>query len=506
MSKPRRKARASTEPARRGAPARSRRNKGDKAKRGRSASRSSNRRVDGKADGKPRRAPTDPAERKARNRTLALLAFLGLINAYVFVWRDDGGLFGLSSADAAIIDGSSGPLAPLADPLPNACGGDPVRIFAGLSDLLPVTTTLVGGSTLRLALMDRGVADEEIDHLEAAVRSKVDLGLLGGSGAPVRMAMDRYGGVRALEIELAEGHLLQACRSGEAFEVRNIQHPLRSDVIVSTLTLPTDASLVSAVQEAGEEPELARIVAEHLAHDVDFHTESRPGDRVAVIIEKRWLGRSFHRYGKVLGVRYTGAAGKVAHYRYKPEGGSEGFFDSKGRPAKRELLRSPVGYFPVASDARAMLVPTLEVVEGRLGAVYRLPEGAPLVAIADARVADAGEDLDRGRWVDLELADGMVVRYQHMMRAIGALEPGTKLSQGELIGLAGHSGKTPHNRLRLELWTDEDGVAKTIDPMLVRAKGTNRADRDGPEIATAAKDRFEADVTPRRRALETALR
>ncbi|MEM6994929.1 MAG: hypothetical protein AAF721_30735 [Myxococcota bacterium] len=385
----------------------------------------SNRRVSSKAKAKP--APVDPAERRARNRTVLLLGLLALINLYVFVWRDDGGLLGLSNADAAVIGGNAGPLAPLADPIPDACGGDPVRIFDGLSDLLPVHTTLTQGRTLRLALMDRGIADDEIDRMEAAVRSKVDLGLLGGSGAPVAIAMDRYGGVRALEIEIAEGHLLQACRAGAGFVVRNIQHPLRSDVVVVTLKLPGDASLATAVEEAGEEPELSRIVARELAHDVDFHTETRPGDRLSVIIEKRWLGRSFHRYGQVLAVRFSGAAGRVAYYRYKPEGGDEAFFDRKGRPRKRELLRSPVGWFPLAADARGMLVPTLEVVEGRLGAVYRLPEGAPLVAAADAKVADSGEDLERGRWVDLRLADGMIVRYQHMMRTIGALEPGRRV-------------------------------------------------------------------------------
>lgn len=468
--------------------------------------RSANRRVSGKDKDKPERKQRDPAERKARNRTLALLGFLGLVNAYVFVWRDEGGILGLSQADAAVIGGASGPLSPLSDPVPNACGGDPVRIFAGLSELLPVSTTLTGGNTLRLALMERGVADEEIDRLEVAVRSKVDLSLLGGSGAPVRMAMDRYGGVRALEIELAEGHLLQACRDGESFSVRNIQHPLRSDVVVVKLELPPGASLLDAVAEAGEQPELARIVAAQLAHDVDFLTETRPGDQVAVIIEKRWLGRNFHRYGNVLALRYSGAAGRVAHYRYKPEGGDEAFFDRAGRPRRREMLRSPVGWFPVAPEARAMLEPTLEVVEGRLGAVFRLPEGAPLVAVADARIADSGEDLERGRWVDLELADGMIVRYQHMMRTIGALEPGTAVLQGEVLGLAGHSGRAAYDRLRLELWTKKDGEPKTIDPMLLTAKGANRSDRDGPEIAEALRTRFEEDIAPRRRALEAALR
>jgi len=493
MAKPRRKPRASA---------------ARKSGTTRAPSRGSNRRVS-KAKGAAKVKPAkDPAERRARNRTLALLALLGFINLYVFVWRDEGGILGLGSADAAVIGGDKhGPLPPLADPIADACGGDPVRIFDGLSSLLPVSTTLVGGNTLRLALMDRGVDDDEIDRIEAAVRNKVDLGLLRGSGAPIELAMDRYGGVRALEIELAEGHLLQACRSGEGFDVRNIQHPLRSDVVVVSLTLPSDGSLAMAVEASGEKPELGRIVARHLAHDVDFHTEARPGDRVAVIIEKRWLGRGFHRYGQVLALRYDGAAGRAAYYRYKPEGGEETFFDRNGRPQQRALLRAPMAWFPVSAEARGMLKPTLEVVESRLGAVYRVPEGAPLVAVADARIEGSGEDLDRGRWVDLELSDGTVVRYQNLMRTMGPLTPGDTVEQGELLGLAGHTGKTPSNRLRLELWKDgADGGTKTVDPMILTASGANRPAREGPEVKASALDRFKADIAPRRRALESALR
>src|SRR5690606_14032941 len=215
------------------------------------------RRVSAKNAAALRRAPSGPASRKIRNRTILLLGILVLVNAYVFVWREEGALTGLG-LQAAAIGQSGGPLPPVADPPEEACGGDPVRVFEGLEDLVHLDTTLSGAFTLRLALLHLGVNGEEIDRIEAAVRDKVDLGLLGGSGAPLRVAADRFGTVHALEIELAEGHLLQACRSQEGdelFSVRNIQHPLRSDVVVVPLELGKDADLAAAVDQAGEKPE-----------------------------------------------------------------------------------------------------------------------------------------------------------------------------------------------------------------------------------------------------------
>ena len=141
-----------------------------------------------------------------------------------------------------------------------------------------------------------------------------------------------------------------------------------------------------------------------------------------------------------------------------------------------------------------------------MGAVYRLPEGAPVVAVSDAIVGDLGEDLSRGRWIELHTADGLRIRYHHLMRVIGALEPGDAIGQGSLIGLAGHSGKTPSDRLRLELATEEEGMVTVIDPMRLATRGRTRSPRVGVEIPEAQRDRFTKDIAPRRRALEHALR
>lgn len=465
-----------------------------------------------KGPGKRRkeRTPLSPQERKARNRTVLLMSVLALVNAYVFLWRGEGALASfLGGAQSAVIGGhDGGPLPPVADPPERACTGDPVRIFEGLDDLVQLDATLSRGLTLRLALLQLGIEGTEIDGIEAGIRSHVDLGLLGGSGAPLRVAMDRLGGVRALEIELAEGHVLQACRDGdkaEGWQVRNLQHPLRSDVEVVAVTLGSDADLGAAVAAAGEKPELARRIAAELAHDVDFMTEARPEDELTVVVEKRWLGKSFHRYGAILALRFHGVAARVESFRYKPEGKPTGLFDAKGQPVRRAMLRSPVAWFPVDAEARGMLPPSLEVVEGRVGAAYRLPEGAPVVALGDGVVVEVDRDGERGNWLDLELKDGTRVRYMHLLRTMG-LEVGTDVRQGQIIALAGHSGRTPHDRLRLELWQEVAGELDTVDPMRLTAKGSARAPRVGEPVPAAQMKRYEEDVAPRQRALRVAHR
>lgn len=374
-------------------------------------------------------------------------------------------------------------------------------MFANLEDRLRLETRLNEGRTLRLALLELGLHSEAIDEVEAAVRDTIDLGMLTGSGAPVRIAGDREGGLSALEVEVSEGHLIQACRTPSGLEVRNIQHPLRVDVAVIAVELPKNGSLLEAVEEAGQTPELARLIAETLAGEIDFDADARPGDAVQVLVEKRYLGRHFHRYGKLLAIRYIGNAGRVAYYRYKPKRGDEGFFDQEGQPMQRALLRTPFAWHPIDPEARGALAPAIEFIDGRMGAAYRRSLGAPVVAIGDGTIAAAGMQGDDGLVVEIELGDGRRVRYANLLRTIGEPAVGDVVRQGDVIALVGQTGKTPVPRLRLEVI---DRTGERVDPMALGSRKDGRAPRVGEPIAGDELEQFEKDTQSWRRAMRKA--
>jgi murein DD-endopeptidase MepM/ murein hydrolase activator NlpD len=474
---------------------------GPTAKPGKARRSKGNRRVepgDRGSEGSGRRV-RDPAEFKARNRTILLLLVLAFINAWIFVWRDEGGLDSFD-AKAAVI-GGGGLDRGFADPLDDACGGDPVQVFTNLEDRLRLETKLSEGRTLRLALLELGLRSETIDEVEAAIRGTMDLGMLTGSGAPVRIAGDRSGGLQALEVELSEGHLVQVCRAPAGLEVRNIQHPLRVDVAVVAVALPRNGSLLDAVEDAGQTAELARLIAETLAGEIDFTADVRPGDEIQVLVEKRYLGRNFHRYGKLLAIRYIGNAGRMAFYRYKPKGAAEAFFDHEGKPMRRALLRTPFAWHPIDPDARAALAPAIEFIDGRMGSVYRRSLGAPVVAMADGVIRSVGAQGDDGLVVEIELADGRRIRYANLMRTIGEPAPGDVVRQGEIVALVGQTGKTPVSRLRLEV-LDKSG--ERLDPMTLGGRGDGRAERIGDPVPADQLEQFERDTRSWRRAMRKA--
>ncbi|MCY1054429.1 M23 family metallopeptidase [Nannocystis sp. SCPEA4] len=464
-----------------------------------------NRRMTEEQRQKAAKAYVDPVERKTRNRTVALLMLLAVVNLYVFVWREGTSVLELGAPRAAAIvehdERGHGPLGAFAETPESACNGDPVRIFEGLQDQIHQATTLDKGRTLRLALLELGVAATEIDALEAALRPTIDLGLVAGTGAPLRLASDRHGAILALEIEQSEGRLLQACRNGNGMTVRAIQHPPVSDVVAVHLELGRDADLRAAVVEAGERPELADRIAAALAFEVDLVADARPRDRIDLVIERRFLGKQFHRYGSLLAVRFRGEAGRFVAFRFQTGNGQAAYFDAEGKPIRRTLLRSPLAFHALQPGARAMMPPSVEVVAGRSGALYRRPEGAPVVALGDGVVRNLGEQGDAGLVLELAHEDGTVARYAHLSRIIGDLRPGQPVRQGDLVALAGHSGKTATDRVRLELWREEHGDAAVLDPLLLAAGGDRRPAVVGAPLKGTTLERFKLEITPWQKAL-----
>ena len=228
-------------------------------------------------------------------------------------------------------------------------------------------------------------------------------------------------------------------------------------------------------------------------------------------VDGNWLPRAIdHRpqtwfqmvRGRRQEIRLRGAAGRFSYFRHQPEGSRlAAYYDPEGRPQRRALLRTPLRFHSIAPEARAMMPPSIEVVAGRAGALYRRPEGAPVVALGDGVVRLAEETGDDGVVVELELPGGVVARHAHLLRTLGDLRPGVKVRQGQQIGLAGHSGKTATDRVRLELWREEAGEVTMLDPLMIVRGDEGRPAIVGAPLRDKQLERFKTETAPWSRAL-----
>jgi murein DD-endopeptidase MepM/ murein hydrolase activator NlpD len=78
--------------------------------------------------------------------------------------------------------------------------------------------------------------------------------------------------------------------------------------------------------------------------------------------------------------------------------------------------------------------------------------GDPVYATADGRIATAGRTGDYGNLVVIEHAFGLTTRYGHLSKI--AVEAGTEVKRGHVIGYVGSTGRSTSSHLHYEVWAN----------------------------------------------------
>lgn len=89
------------------------------------------------------------------------------------------------------------------------------------------------------------------------------------------------------------------------------------------------------------------------------------------------------------------------------------------------------------------------------------PYGAPIRAVADGTIIEAGPASGFGNWVREQLPDGTILVYGHMKYY--RVRAGERVAAGERIASVGAEGQATGPHLHLEVWPRGSRAAR-IDP------------------------------------------
>jgi murein DD-endopeptidase MepM/ murein hydrolase activator NlpD len=206
-----------------------------------------------------------------------------------------------------------------------------------------------------------------------------------------------------------------------------------------------DSSLYESVQKAGESTVLVSLLVEQFAWDVNFYTDTHPGDHWKVVIEKQYLGGQFYKYGRLLAAEYGGKVGTFRSFFWAGKGAPRDkpgkYYDDHGLAISKTMLKTPLRYVRISSKFdRKRFHPILHVEKAHLGIDYAAPQGTPVWASATGRVVEVGLKRGSGNTIVLAHANGLSTRYYHLSRYARGLHVGQQVKQKEVIGFVGMTG------------------------------------------------------------------
>lgn len=235
---------------------------------------------------------------------------------------------------------------------------------------------------------------------------------------------------------------------------------LDKQVVAQVFTI--DSSLYQAVADSGENLQIAGLVADIFAWDIDFYLYPRKGDRIAVVYERCFKDGVFVRFGDVLAARYEGRQKSYSAFLFN-DGQFDSYYDETGQPLKKMFLRTPVKFGKMTSTySFRRFHPVSKRYKAHTGIDYGSPTGTPIIATANGRVTFSGWKSGYGKLIIVKHPNGYQTYYGHCSRLLK--KSGESVEQGQVIARVGQTGVATGPHVHYEVRMN----GKPIDPNTVK--------------------------------------
>lgn len=211
-----------------------------------------------------------------------------------------------------------------------------------------------------------------------------------------------------------------------------------------------DSTLFSAMQADGLKPSFILDFTDVFSWAVDFNTETRHGDKYAILWEEDYTSTGATLNERILAAYYEGSsAGKNYAVRFEDE-----FYDENGKFTKKMFLKSPISVRGVRISSRfstGRMHPILRIRRPHLGIDFAAPAGTPVEAVADGVVHAKGWKGGFGNYMEIYHANNYVTCYGHLKGYAKGIADGVKVKQGQTIAYVGSTGLStgPHLDFRI---------------------------------------------------------
>lgn len=390
-----------------------------------------------------------------------------------------------------------------------------VASAGGEGDEREVRVFRVGaGDTMERILVRAGAADWQAKAIVAEARRVLGKRKI-RPGYQIRMTLvpspTQPGASEPVQVSVfmaGQRHLVSVARN-EAGDYQASRSPLQGGLLAAALAgadKPKRASLYTSLYKAGLGQHMtAQQILQTLrihAYDTDYKRLVSPGDAMEAVFDlPDGTTGTNGRLGSLLFTSLTVTGRTRAYYRFRTPDGQVDYYDSRGRNAKKFLMRKPVRSRDVrlTSGYGMRMHPLLRVAKMHRGVDWAARAGTPIMAGGNGTIEFAGRRSSFGNYVRIRHANGYKTAYAHMKRIAKGIREGGKVRIGQVIGYIGTTGRSSGPHLHYEVLVN----GRHVDPMRIAVPRGRQL--KGRLLAEFQKQRLWIDDLRRRRPVATRI-
>ncbi|MGB0574960.1 MAG: peptidoglycan DD-metalloendopeptidase family protein [Alphaproteobacteria bacterium] len=270
------------------------------------------------------------------------------------------------------------------------------------------------------------------------------------------------------------------------FTVQKIKRILdRQDVRIAG---SIQSSLYVAASKAGLPASTLADLIRLLSWDVDFQRDIQKNDSFDVMVERlHQKNGDFARWGKILYAEIILSGKPIKLYRYESKRHGVEYFDENGRSAQKALMKTPINGARLSSRYGRRRHPILGYTRMHRGVDFAAPRGTPIYAAGNGTVTYAGRKGAYGKYIRIRHNGHYSTAYAHLNGFKRGIRKGRRVTQGQVIGYVGSTGRSTGPHLHYEVHIN----GRQANPLRLRLPSGRKL--RGKELKRFTKLRAEFD-------------
>ena len=291
-----------------------------------------------------------------------------------------------------------------------------------------------------------------------------------------------------VKIPVTDTKFIEITKKNEEFNFaeKSIKLFPENHYIVGTI----NNSLYSAAVKAGIEPSVIVEFARIFGFEVDFQRDIRKNDTFEIYYEKMLDERkNIIETGNIFYVSLNVNGKKLILYNFNDGSGNQ-FYEPNGKSIIRALMKTPINGARLSSSFGLRKHPILGYNLVHQGTDFAAKTGTPVMASGNGVVEFAGTNGAYGKYIRIRHNSTYKTAYAHLNGYAKGVRKGQRVSQGQIIGYVGSTGRSTGPHLHYEVLVN----GKRVNSQKLKLPSGKNLSKDKMSAFTQLVDKINQEI------------
>ena len=243
----------------------------------------------------------------------------------------------------------------------------------------------------------------------------------------------------------------------------NLEADLRSDIKIEIKELETISEIeskeyviINSLYADGIDNNIPNQILIKLiqlfSFDLDFQRDIQKNTKVSLSYEKISVkNKSEYSFGDIEYANIIIKKNTLEYFKFITDDGFIDYFNRKGKNVKKSILKTPLDGARLSSNFGMRKHPISGYNKMHKGVDFAAPIGTPVYAGGNGIIEMVGVNGGYGKYIRIRHNNEYKTAYAHLNAYKKGISKGVRVSQGEVIGYVGNTGRSTGPHLHYEI-------------------------------------------------------